>query len=237
MVERNCPAPVTGLFAIAATALFLAALFGCGGSMHPTVPPPSSPSGPSSPPAGSVNDVNHVIFMMQENRTFDIYFGMLNPYRQANSWTTSEDGNTYMVDGIDDKLSTVSNVNDEGQSFSLFKFATSCIDNESSSWLESFGDVNTYDFLTTRPILMNGFVHDAEGYDKSCAAMGTCSGQYTDAAGQRAMGYYDQTFLNYYYFMASQFAVSDRWFSPVASKSTPNRLATLTGGTTQGPGH
>jgi phospholipase C len=34
--------------------------------------------------------------------------------------------------------------------------------------------------------------------------------------------------------MASQFAVSDRWFSPVSAKSTPNRIATLTGGTTQG---
>ena len=48
------------------------------------------------------------------------------------------------------------------------------------------------------------------------------------------MGYYDQGFLNYYYYMASQFAVSNRWFSPVASKSVPNRIATFTGGTTQG---
>jgi phospholipase C len=47
------------------------------------------------------------------------------------------------------------------------------------------------------------------------------------------MGYYDQDLLNYYYYMAAQFAVSDRWFSPMASKSTPNRIATL-GGTTQG---
>ena len=48
------------------------------------------------------------------------------------------------------------------------------------------------------------------------------------------MGYYDQDFLNYYYWMASQFAISDRWFSPIASKSVPNRIATFTGGTTQG---
>ena len=48
------------------------------------------------------------------------------------------------------------------------------------------------------------------------------------------MGYYDQGFLNYYYYMASQFAVSDRWFSPVSSKSIDNRIATFTGGTTQG---
>ncbi|MBA3912485.1 MAG: hypothetical protein H0X25_01185 [Acidobacteriales bacterium] len=48
------------------------------------------------------------------------------------------------------------------------------------------------------------------------------------------MGYYDQDFLNYYYFMASNFALSDRWFSPVSSESTPNRIASYTGGTTQG---
>ena len=40
--------------------------------------------------------------------------------------------------------------------------------------------------------------------------------------------------LNYYYFIASQFALSDRWFSPIASKTIPNRLATMSGGTTQG---
>ena len=48
------------------------------------------------------------------------------------------------------------------------------------------------------------------------------------------MGYYDEGFLNYYYYMASQFGLSDRWFSPVSSKSIPNRIATFTGGTTQG---
>ncbi len=34
--------------------------------------------------------------------------------------------------------------------------------------------------------------------------------------------------------MASQFALSDRWFSPVSSKSIPNRLATISGGTSLG---
>ena len=32
-------------------------------------------------PPGSVKSINHVIFMLQENHTFDDYFGMLNPYR------------------------------------------------------------------------------------------------------------------------------------------------------------
>jgi phospholipase C len=183
--------------------------------------------------AGSSNSINHVIFMLQENHTFDAYFGMLNPYRRTKGWTTGDDGHVYMVDGIDDKLNTT-NVNDEGVSIPLFKMKSTCIDDDSSSWLESYGDVNRYNFLTTRPILMDGFVHIGEGFAKSCASSGTCSGQFTDTAGQRAMGYYDEGFLNYYYYMASQFALSDRWFSPMSSKSAPNRLATFTGGTLQG---
>ena len=179
---------------------------------------------------GSLSSIQHVIFMLQENRSFDTYFGMLNPYREANNWNVGEDGKTYTVDGIDDKLSRFVNYDDEGQPFGLFKLQTSCIDDMSSAWLESYGDVSRYDFLLTRPILMDGFVHTAENFAKS----GSGEGQFTDLVGKRAMGYYDQDLLNYYYFMASQFAISDRWFSPVSSKSTPNRIATMSGGTTQG---
>jgi phospholipase C len=183
--------------------------------------------------SGGAQAIKHVIFMLQENHTFDNYFGMLNNYRRTNNWNTGDDGNVYMVDGIDDKLN-ISNQDDEGVSHPLFKFKSSCIDDASSAWLESYGDVNRYNFLTSRPMLDDGFVHTAEGYAKSCALSGVCSGDYTDTAGQRAMGYYDQDFLNYYYYMAAQFAVSDRWFSPIASKSNPNRIATYSGGTTQG---
>jgi phospholipase C len=184
---------------------------------------------------GSVQSINHVVFMLQENHSFDNYFGMLNPYRIANGWNIGDDGKTYDVDGIDDKLATISNKDDEGTSYSLFKFTSTCVDDMSSDWLSSYGDANTYDFLATRPILMDGFVHNAEGYAKSCASGGgSCAGTFSDTMGERAMGYYDEDFLNYYYYMASQFAVSDRWFSPVASKSIDNRIATFTGGTTQG---
>ncbi len=184
-------------------------------------------------PAGSAQSINHVIFMLQENHTFDNYFGLLNPYRRSQNWNFGQDGHAYDVDGIDDKLIT-SNKDDEGVAMPLFKFKTTCIDDLTSSWLESYGDVNRYNFLTSRPILMDGFVHNAEGFAKSCAASGTCSGSFTDLTGQRAMGYYDEGLLNYYYYMASQFALSDRWFTPMSSKSIPNRIATFSGGTTQG---
>ena len=199
--------------------IFLLGLCGCRGL---------GSEAPATP--GDLKSIQHVVFMLQENRSFDSYFGMLNPYRESNGWNISEDGNIYTVDGIDDKLSNFANPDDEGQSFNLFKFKSSCVDDMSSAWLESYGDVNRYDFSINRPILMNGFVHTAEGFAKS----GAGDGSFTDLVGKRAMGYYDQGLLNYYYYMASQFAVSDRWFSPVSSKSTPNRIATMTGGTMQG---
>jgi phospholipase C len=212
------------LFTACATASLLA-LSGCRGLA----------AGPTSPgnPGGNLQSVEHVVFMLQENRSFDTYFGMLNPYRQANGYNVGDDGNTYNVDGIDDKLTQFAQDDDEGQAFSLFKFQSTCIDDMTSAWQESYGDVDRYDFSTNRAISMNGFVHTAEGYAKS----GAGDGQFTDLVGQRAMGYYDQGILNYYYYMASQFALSDRWFSPVSSKSTPNRIATMTGGTTQGLVH
>lgn len=186
---------------------------------------------------GNITAVNHVIFMLQENRSFDTYFGMLNPYRKANNFNVGDDGKEYDVDGIDDKLTTISNQDDEGATFTLFHATSSCLDDMTSSWLESYGDVSRYNFTTSRPILMDGFVHTAENYAKNNSG----SGQFTDLTGQRAMAFYENVDstganpeLNYYYFMASQFALSDRWFSPVSSKTAPNRIATMSGGTTQG---
>src|SRR5438270_1469539 len=148
--------------------------------------------------------INHVLFLMQENRTFDSYFGMLNPYRKANNFEKGDDGKLYDVDGIDDKLTT-SNVTDEGQQIGLFKFTSTCIDDDSSAWLQSYGDVNRFDFKVDRPILIDGFVHTAEDFAKFCNQTDqngnpNCSngGAFTDTIGKRAMGYYDQGFLNYY---------------------------------------
>lgn len=211
----------------AATTIYTATATGAGGNATATATV-------TVVPAASLQSIKHVIFELQENHSFDNYFGMLNPYRHANNWNVGDDGVDYEVDGIDDKLTSISNDTDEGASYSLFKFKTTCVDDMSSDWLASYGDVNRWDFTTSRAINMDGFVHDAEGYAKSCSAANACSGTFDDLTGKRAMGYYDETLLNYYYYMASQFAVSDRWFSPVSSKSISNRIATFSGGTTQG---
>jgi len=51
----------------------------------------------------------------------------------------------------------------------------------------------------------------------------TINPPYNDTNGIRTMGYYDGTDLNYHYSMASQFNTSDRWFSPVMTRTGPNR--------------
>jgi phospholipase C len=200
-------------------------------------------------PPGTVESINHVIFMLQENHTFDNYFGMLNPYRSSKGWDIGSDGKTYTVDGIDDKWNTsylagpgkgvkrtISNNDQQSppQPHTLYPFKSTCVDDMSSAWTESYYD-ESFTFLTTRAITVSGFVSNADGFanSKCPGGVGPCTG-FSDTTGDRAMGFYDQTFLNYYYYMASQFALSDRWFSPVSSKSIPNRIATFTGGSTQG---
>ncbi len=199
----------------------------------------------SGPAPQDVTAINHVVLMMQENRSFDSYFGMMNPYRAAHGMKTCADGPQYCVDGIDDKLTTFKNVTDEyvqcavgdvacqnANTIYPFKLASTCVEDMTSSWVEAYGDVNRFNFNLNRPINMDGFVHTAEGFSKrGVHADGT---PFFDPTGSRAMGYYDDQFLNYYYFMGANFAISDRWFSPVSSKTVPNRIATLSGGTTEG---
>ena len=50
-----------------------------------------------------------------------------------------------------------------------------------------------------------------------------------DTNGVRAMGYFEGSDLNYYYFMASNFATSDRWFSPAMDRTQINRMYLLAG--------
>ena len=249
------------------TATYTATATGAAG----TTPATSAPINITVGPVATAQSIKHVIFMMQENHTFDNYFGMLNPYRKnplgtgtcpnnalgvPQCYNVGDDGNTYNVDGIDDKLTTLNTDSTDpaapggypsGDVYPgavvqpFYRQQSTCIDDDSSDWLASFGDVYRWSTSTNRPIQMNGFVHTGEGYANSCYASNNCIGDvgnvFTDLLGARAMGYYDQTYLNYYYYLASQYSLSDRWFSPVASKSVVNRIATFSGGTTQGLVH
>jgi phospholipase C len=196
----------------------LALLTGCGsgsssdnaGGGGATSPPPQS--GP--PGNGSLSQIKHVVWMLQENRSFDHYFGSLNAYRQSQGLGAD-------VDGLPANASNPSL--DATTQVQAFHLSTVCFENVTPSWDESRRDVNRYDpAALTGP--MDGFVYSAAHYAMSEAQKGN---PYTDVQGIRAMGYYTDRELPYYYFMATQFATSDRFFSPILSRTPPNRLANI----------
>src|SRR5690348_14881066 len=69
---------------------FAILMTGCGGSgskgSGPTPTPTPSPGGP---PSQGITAVNHVVIMIQENRSFDHYFGQMTAYRAANGYPIS----------------------------------------------------------------------------------------------------------------------------------------------------
>ena len=163
---------------------------------------------------GSVTQLNHIIWMLQENRSFDNYFGSLNTYRMAHGLPSN-------VDGLPSNASNPA-WNGVG-TVKAYHLNTVCIENVTPSWDESRRDIdrgNPKDPKTP----MDGFVYSAAHYAINENA-GT--GKYADITGVRAMGYYTDRELPYYYFMASRFAISDRFFSPILSRTPPNRVASL----------
>src|SRR5437667_8610070 len=69
---------VAGLLAL----ILVGAMVGCGGLTGKSSDPVPDPPPKKNPP-GSLNKVNHIIYMLQENRSFDQYFGQLNAYRTS----------------------------------------------------------------------------------------------------------------------------------------------------------
>ena len=195
-------------------------LVACGTSTSPsqgggTPPPPPGGSGGGGGGNGSLSQINHIVWMLQENRSFDNYFGKLNDYRSAHGLPTD-------VDGLP---ANASNPSVDGTTqVPAFHLSSVCIENVTPSWDESRRDVNRNNPDShTGPL--DGYVYSAAHYaqDENLAGRGP----YSDVAGVRAMGYYTDRELPYYYFMASQFATSDRFFSPILSRTPPNRLANL----------
>ena len=147
---------------------------------------------------GSTNGMTklkHIIYFVQENRSFDNYFGMLGKYRVSKGLPNSIDGVPLGVTLYDTK----------GKPVHPFHFQTVCHENLSPYWNESHidwdgGKMDNY-MITTTSVPST-----------------------IDPTGTRAMGYYDQTDLPYYYELATQFATSDRFFSPVMTNTIGNRM-------------
>ena len=153
--------------------------------------------------------INHVIILLQENRSFDHYFGHLGEYWSANG---------YSAEPFDGEPSDASNPGTDGSTVSAYHLATTCVENPSPSWNESHGDWNHED-PTSSTAKLDGFIRTAATQRSPSTGL-----PYNDSKGLRVMGYYTDRELPYYYFMASSFGTSDRWFSPVMTRTQPNRM-------------
>ena len=146
-----------------------------------------------------LNNLKHIIFFVQENRTFDNYFGKLGDYRQGKGLL-----NNIRAFDPDKAL-----VDPAGHAVKSFHQRTVVTENLSPSWNESHYDLHpdgTDNFLMDRFLLTTGSVE-----------------QRYDPHGTRAVGYYDHTDIPYYYELATQFATSDSFHSSALSGTIVNR--------------
>jgi len=186
------------------------------------------------PVTQTVNVLKHIIFMAQENRGLDHYFGALRAFWAANKFSDqSFDGLPQFnpSSGIPPLYSPPPTnpgcdaaypppndcvVDSKSPKVASYHLITQCIENPSPSWNEGHVEWNLSNPVSATPSL-NGYVytgaHDARLNNPP----------FHDIDGIRSMGYYDDTDLNYYYFMASEFATSDRWFAPVMTRTSSNR--------------
>jgi phospholipase C len=242
---------------VLAIAALIAFLGGCRGLVSdPTPTPTPTPTpipGPPPPSAGTITKINHIIFLAQENRSFDHYFGELRRYWADNGYpdqpfnglpqfnpTPGATPSNPACDpnGTSGSPFTDCSIDAQSAQIESFHLLTECVENPSPFWNEAHYGLSwsnpLISFTPTDPPPLDGFV--------AAAAHDSIALGYTDTAGKRVMGYYDggnpndpsdPGDLNYYYFMASKFATSDSWFAPVLSRTQPNREY-LIAGTSQG---
>src|SRR5947208_13758257 len=146
-----------------------------------------------------LSNLKHIIIFVQENRSFNDYFGMLGQYRVSLGLPNN-------IDGIDPNAALP---NTQGQLVHPYHYQTVCTENLSPSWNESHNDVDG-------------------GKMDQFALMTKSVPSTIDPTGTRAMGYYDQSDLPAYYDAGARFATSDRFFSPLLANTIPNRMYLFT---------
>lgn len=174
--------------------------------------------------SAATGKIKHIFFMLQENRSFDNYFGVLGAYRAQR---LQPFGITASASDVDDFNPNVVLTNHhDGTQVMPFHEPTVCTQNPTPSWDESHHNVALKGgdpaWLTTSQypagsFAMNNFLDTPNG------GLSANETNY-DPEGTRALGYYNQTDLPYYYDLATFFATSDRWFSPILTATYPNRM-------------
>src|SRR5262245_7064402 len=133
-------------------------------------------------PRGEEIPIDHIIVLMQENRSFDNYFGRLPAFGMR---------------GVDGLPADASNPDDDGTPVSPFHEDRYCTEDVDHSWNGSH--------LELSDGRNEGFVTQ------------------NNPGGARAMGYYDERDLPFYYALATTFALGDRYFCSLLGPTFPNR--------------
>ena len=168
--NRMIAAQRWGASCVALTLIVTLTLCGCQGLPSGSTPTAANDAGLTS--------INHIVFMAQENRSFDSHFGQLPAYWAAHG---------YPAQPLDGMPANASNPSYSGSSsVSAYAFASECIEDLSPSWNESHLDWNLQSPVSGTAA-MNGFVWNAANFALNQNAAGA-NPQYTDTAGIRAMG-------------------------------------------------
>lgn len=152
-------------------------------------------------PAGSnYLDAEHVVILMQENRSFDHAFGALRGVRGFNDPRAIElpDGNPVWVQ-----------TDDDGRSYAPFRLD---INNTNATWMGSLPH-SWSDQVDAR----NGGRHDRWLQSKR-------SGEEAYATMPLTMGYYMRDDIPFYYELADAFTICDQHFCSALTGTNPNRL-------------
>jgi phospholipase C len=168
-------------------------LHGCGGSMvSPAVPPISST-------CSKLTDIEHVVILIQENRSFDHYFGS---YRGVRGFSDPS-----MSFQQPDPANTTSPPIGKLLPFHLDTTTTNaaCTHDITHDWVSQHQSWNNG--------AMDGFVTSRMVANANDAVL--------------TMGYYNRADLPYYYALADAFTICDNYFCSVIGPTDPNRLYTM----------
>jgi phospholipase C len=196
MVLRNVTRRELLRFCTAGAAAELGSLVlhGCGGG---SIEIPSAP--PPPPPCGRLTDVEHVVILIQENRSFDHYFGS---YRGVRGFSDPS-----MAFEQPDSTNTASQPTGVLLPFHLDTSNTNaaCTHDITHDWVPQHQSWNNG--------AMNGFVTSRLPINSNDAVL--------------AMSYYTRADLPYYYAVADAFTICDNYFCSVMGATDPNRLYTM----------
>jgi phospholipase C len=165
------------------------------------------------PPEGSTFlDAEHVVILMQENRSFDHAFGTLRGVRGFNDPRAVT---------LPDQRPVWFQTNGKGETYAPFHLD---IKNTNATWLGSLPHSWRDQTDARNSGNHDGWLDAKPSSRKECAGM------------PLTMGYYNRADLPFYYALADAFTICDQHFCSSLTGTTPNRLFLWTGTIRDKPG-